>query len=280
MDDNRNQRVAIARETISILNEGAYRGPLGKRVDLRASLAGALQRTELIRPEDWAAVYAQAMRRPEHKPVQVEVTAETTLAAAKRLSTIRGSHVLVLSFASAKKPGGGFLGGARAQEESLARASGLYQCLLSQPEYYERNRDCGKLLYTDHAIHSPEVPIFRDDAGRLLEAFFLVGILTMPAPNIGAMPGGSAEIEQVVAVLRRRAEHVLALAVARDYTQVVAGAWGCGVFRNDPAVVAEAFAAAIDIWGHRLERITFAIADRAGRNRSEFVKRLSPDGRG
>jgi uncharacterized protein (TIGR02452 family) len=68
---------------------------------------------------------------------------------------------VVLNFASARNVGGGFLNGARAQEEDLARSCGLFRCLETQPEYYEVNRRTASLLYTDHIIYSPRVPWFR-----------------------------------------------------------------------------------------------------------------------
>jgi uncharacterized protein (TIGR02452 family) len=34
-------------------------------------------------------------------------------------------------------------------------------------------------------------------------------------------------------------------AVAHSHRRLVLGVWGCGVFRNDPATVAEAFAGAL-----------------------------------
>lgn len=284
MSDNRNHRATVAQETLAILRAGSYRCPLGREVDLTRLLAESQEATELIRPEEWPAICEQAAPMHEQgQPAAVEVTPETTLAAARRLSAQPGRRVLALNFASAKHPGGGFMGGAQAQEESLARASGLYPCLLRQPEYYVANRRGGSLLYTDHAIHSPRVPVFRDDADKLLGEPFAVGFLTMPAPNVGAMRDNSPDIEQVTGFFRRRTEYVLALAVARRYTHVVAGAWGCGVFRNDPTVVADAFAAALATWGRRLDGVTFAILDRGGRIRDEFTRclilRQSPGGR-
>ena len=176
MNDNRTRRASIAQETLAVLREGSYRTPMGRQVDLAAPLAESLQSSELIRPADWPSIYEQTARTLEREqPASIDVTAETTLAAARRLSSKAENRVLSLSFASAKNPGGGFLGGSQAQEESLARASGLYPCLLRHEDYYRANRQCGTLLYTDHAIHTPSVPVFRDDNDQLLENPYATG---------------------------------------------------------------------------------------------------------
>ncbi|MGH9426209.1 MAG: TIGR02452 family protein, partial [Terriglobia bacterium] len=65
---------------------------------------------------------------------RVQVTNETTLGASLRLVE-RGSRPLALNFANGIHPGGGFLGGARAQEEALCRSSALYQTLVDDPMY-------------------------------------------------------------------------------------------------------------------------------------------------
>ena len=67
-------------------------------------------------------------------------------------------------------PGGGFLSGSQAQEESLARATALYPCLAQMTEMYETNRQLNSPLFTDNMIYSPEVPVFRDDDDILLAA--------------------------------------------------------------------------------------------------------------
>ena len=68
-------------------------------------------------------------------------------------------------------------------------------------------------------------------------------------------PGDVKAIETVATeldVLQARARKVLQVAAHQGHRTLVLGAWGCGVFRNDPSVVAEAFAQ--DTWkvGRRL----------------------------
>src|SRR5262249_38608560 len=156
---------------------------------------------------------------------------------ARVLSEGEGS-VAALNFASAKDPGGGFLNGSQAQEESLARSSALYASLLRGWEFYDRHRASPSCLYLDAMIVSPGCPVFRDDDGTLLEEPQLVTIITSPALNAGAAADNRPEeLPRIPEVFRRRSEYGLALAASQGANRLVLGAWGCGVFRNDPAVV-------------------------------------------
>jgi uncharacterized protein (TIGR02452 family) len=174
--------------------------------------------------------------------------------------------VAVLNFASARNPGGGYLNGAQAQEEALCRASALYTCLLRARAFYDHHRAHRDPFYTDRVIHSPAVPVFRDDRGRLLESPYPAGFLTAAAPNAGVVlrtaPERAGELGTALAV---RAERVLETAAAHGYRRLVLGAWGCGVFRNDPAQVAGAFRTLLGPGGRFasvFERVTFGILDR------------------
>lgn len=72
-------------------------------------------------------------------------------------------------------------------------------------------------------------------------------------------------VAAVPKALASRAERVLEVAVLHGYRHLVLGAWGCGVFRNDPAAVAEAFRAHLTAPGRfagRFERVVFAVLDR------------------
>jgi uncharacterized protein (TIGR02452 family) len=206
---------------------------------------------------------------------RVEVTGESSLEAARRLAD---APVAVLNFASARNPGGGYLNGAQAQEEALCRASALYTCLLEAREFYEHHRAHRDPFYTDRVIHSPAVPVFRDDRGRLLDEPYTAGFLTSAAPNAGVVlrtaPERAPELPRALAV---RAERVLETAAAHGYRRLVLGAWGCGVFRNDPAQVAGAFRALLGPGGRferTFERVVFGVLDRTPGNvvRGAFEK--------
>lgn len=258
------QHRAMAAETLKILERGWYDHLQAGRVWIADDLARAAAGTRMWLPDESQAVLDEmTLQTGAAAPpgVTIEVTSETSLAAARRL----GCPVGCLNFASAKNPGGGFRGGAQAQEESLARSSGLYQCLLRAPEFYSFHRMHRDLRYSDRVIFSPSVPVFRDDDGELLAQPYPVSFVTAAAPNSGALGPGHAHAPTVPGVLSARAAKVLAVFWASGLRRLVLGAWGCGVFRNPPDVVAAAFAHHLGPSGafwSRFEHVTFAVADR------------------
>jgi len=230
-----------------------YRPPGGGEVELAREIAAAVARTMLYLPGDPVAAATPIEGRPT-----VEVTAETTLAAARRL----GGDAACLVFASARNPGGGFLTGAQAQEESLARASALHACQQAAPQFYAIHGQQPDLRYSDRVIYSPSVPVFRDDDGTLLARPYFASFLTAAAPNLTAITATQPDRAATVpTVLRKRAARVLQIAAAHRHRRIVLGAWGCGVFGNDPAVVADAFAQALD-QARWFEHVVFAVYDR------------------
>lgn len=275
---SRSKRALIAAETIAITGAGTYVAPSGRQNVLRDAIARAANASVLITPADLTELRATANRKLSglsHRTA-FEVANETTFAAARRLAAqAGGGRTAALNFASAKNPGGGFLNGAQAQEECLARASALYACLQRQMAYYDANRRCDSLLYTDHMIVAPRVPVFRDDEDQLLEGPWEATIITAPAPNAGAIAKNQPEsLDRVEPTFRRRIEMVLAVAVAFDQTAIVLGAWGCGVFGNDPAMVARLFAEFLlgdGSFARAFEHVAFAVLDRNGDTITPFM---------
>jgi uncharacterized protein (TIGR02452 family) len=248
--------VELAQQTLQVLEAGQYQAPSGRAVPLAERVIAAVKGTRLYAPGEPAA---STFSGPAP---QLEVTGESTVEALIRLRGAPG--LCALNYASAKNPGGGFLRGARAQEEDLARCSALYPCLMTQPSYYEANRASGSMLYTDHLIFSPAVPFFRAPDAGLLEEPVCASVLTSPAPNAGEVRKQQREDPtQVFPTLLRRARQVLAVAAVQQQRTLVLGAWGCGVFRNDPSQVAEVFAQVLTEFSGAFERVVFAVYDRS-----------------
>ncbi len=251
MSKNRNQRAAVAQETVDILKKGFYQNPQQEIINIQEYLQAAIENSVHYSEDDFSSVFSLLRKNQVRKNqnqiqnyIKLEINNETTLNAANRLVNQEGfDKVLCLNFASAKNPGGGFLNGSQAQEESLARATGLYPCIAQMTQMYEENRYYGSCLYLNDMIYSPRVPVIRDDDDRLLDKPFLISILTVPAVNAGAVRknGNKREINQIESTMLRRTEKLLSVAAVNNYQVLVLGAWGCGVFKNNADDVARYF---------------------------------------
>ncbi len=259
---NRDYRQQLARETLAALENGYYEGLTG-RVDFAEAQRAAQAGSYLYRPAD-APDLLRELTWPAGPLAEVRVQNTTTLEAAAQLAAEFG-RVGVLNFASARNPGGGFLGGSQAQEESQARSSGLYPCLTQFAKMYSHNSlPTSTALYSDHLIYSLGVPVLRRDDGQWLPRPLLLDIITSPAVNAGALIRNAPHLlPQLGPTMRQRLRLVLAAAARHGVEALVLGAWGCGVFANDPAQVARLFAEALTepaIRG-RFRCIAFAIFD-------------------
>jgi uncharacterized protein (TIGR02452 family) len=262
---NRKQRAAVAAETVEILNSGSYDID-GNRVTISQAVDECCRNT-LLYPPDALEEFIHSLNTSDSTQTVLSVVNCTTFAAAQRLIAEGFENPLCLNFASAKNPGGGFLSGSQAQEESLARASGLYPSLLTQTSYYDVNRQCRTSLYTNHVIYSPRVPVFRDDQDHLLVSPYSVSIVTSPAVNAGAVRRNEPEnIEKIESIMRFRIEAVLAIARKHNHRALVLGAWGCGVFANDPHSIASWYRDALTSqspFANVFDRVVFAVLDYA-----------------
>lgn len=250
---------ALAFDTLQLLSRGDYEAPSGARVKLGTEVRAALAGTKTWTPEALTALPPPGPARPS---LRVEVTAESTLEAGRRLVHGGAERVAVLNFASALNPGGGFLNGARAQEEALCRCSALYPCLEAQRGYYAANQALGSSEYTDHLITSPAVPFFRDDALALVDRPVSLDVITSPAPYAKDTPPLAPEVLE--RVFRRRGRQVLAVAAHQGQRALVLGAWGCGAFGNEPRLVGRVFAELLAAHGGGFDHVVFGILEAQG----------------
>lgn len=252
----RQHRQALGEETVAILERGSYQSEDGTEVRIGPQIKTCVEGTQLYLEDELELLLQSARRRIDAIPqdarsapllcARLLTTTESTLDACKRYrfsQATQNARIGALNFASAKNPGGGFLNGSQAQEESIARSSALYASLVTcKAEYYDYNRRQNTLLYSDRMIYSPECTIFREEDSSLLATPYEVDVLTSPAPNKGAIKQNKrSEIKQVPDTFERRIRLMLSLFAQRGCNVLVLGAWGCGVFGNEPGDVAALF---------------------------------------
>ena len=246
----RSRAAELGHTAVTAAESGAYRTAAGRLVEWGDAVTRALAAKRSLPPEAELPDVGPA-RFPQ---TRVQVANETTLVAARRL-TDAGERVLALNFANGIHPGGGFLGGARAQEEVLCRSSALYSTLEGDPMYAAHRRR-PQPDSTDWVILSPDVPVFRDDDGTALDAPWTLSILTCAAPYAPALGQPRAGD-----LLQARIRRVLAIARAYGYSALVLGAWGCGAFGNDPERTARDFKTALAEQAGAFAEVVFAISD-------------------
>ena len=230
--DFRDKNVLMAKETLRILNDG----------ELIIPRIGIINITDDIDYSWDNTFYIDRTSKPildEARDGIIEVVNATTIGALKEVDDKR---VAILNFASAKHPGGGFKTGAMAQEESLAYSSSLYDSLTKYQEwFYDANlKDLNNGLYTDKMIMSQMVIFFRDEKFNLCKPYY-ADVLTSCAVNAGVASKKGITQSVIRNTMDNRIKNILNELAMGDYEYIILGAFGCGVFRNKPHMIAEIF---------------------------------------
>lgn len=257
-------RKEMAQETVRFIQQGHYEYQ-GKQVNFSTAQKYSEDNSLLITPEEGMEAVRNCLVPIRDQQARRIVANESTVKAILDFAGSGTRQMGVLNFASAKNPGGGFLNGAIAQEESLAVSSGLYGTLLRNESYYLANRAYNSMMYTNHAIYSPDVVFFRDEGFNLLERPVTASVLTLPAVNYGQVLLKGEDSEQAKRVMKERMRLALAIFALRGDKNLVLGAYGCGVFRNDPIKVAGWWNDLLEVegYGTLFNEIIFAVLDNA-----------------
>lgn len=266
------KRKGIAQETLKIQQQGWYEVN-GVEVNITNQQRDSEQNSFLLTPEQGNELIEEMKPLPDGGLASYRLENQSTVQAIIEMNQ-KGNTSAVLNFASAKNPGGGFLNGAMAQEEALAAASGLYNTLLLHNTYYAVNRQCKSMMYTNHAIYSPDVVFFRDQKFDLLERPVYASVLTLPAVNMGQVIRKGEDVEQARTAMKERMRLSLAIFAKQKATCLILGAYGCGVFMNDPKDVACWWKELLESegYGRYFDEIVFAVLDRNGNNFAAFEK--------
>jgi uncharacterized protein (TIGR02452 family) len=162
----------------------------------------------------------------------------------------------VLNMASYKRPGGGVHNGARAQEECLFRCSNLIQVVPNSFYPLEEN----EALYTKEAI------FFKDKDYDYMDPI-TCDVVTIAALRLHGVIGEDGEMsyESDVTDYRKitkdKIRLMVSLAAQNKVKNLILGAWGCGVFNNDPTTMAQYFSEVLIGEGYSVDfdNIVFAI---------------------
>ena len=267
--------IEILQETLQILDTGKYKVN-EKEVKLLLSKE-RMEASHVLLPADVQDICGRELdRRPAAGPCRIDCVKQDSYVAAIEMMRDRqdagelSKPVLVLNFANPVNIGGGVYKGARAQEEDLCRRSSLLRSLESPHSlrYYSYNRKLHTHMGSEAMIFSPEVEIFRDECGELMDETVIVAVLTCAAPMITNSMEGMSESEYR-GMFYSRIVGMLKCAAYFGYEDLVLGAWGCGAFGNDAAIVSDLFYRALtefDWDGYKandlFRRIVFAVRSR------------------
>ena len=209
-------------------------------------------------------------------PARIVVSKKRTFEAASAY-TGKGEKVCVLNFASASNPGGGVVNGSSAQEESLCRVSTLYFTLDTDENwkrFYKPHRMSHDPIHNDDIIYTPDIVVFKTDSSdpeRMPESdWYNCDVITCAAPNLRENPLNRCNLgdgrehlllsdDELSSVHRKRDRRIFDVAVQNKVDVLVLGAFGCGAFRNSPAVVADVMLTLAKEYEHAFKTIEFAV---------------------
>ncbi|KAG6861193.1 hypothetical protein C0995_002820 [Termitomyces sp. Mi166 len=265
----------VAKDTLAAIETGSF-VLNGITHELQSKTEDSKKRTTYYAPDSLLSTWSTPSTTFGVAPLPTEfsILEISTLEAARLLVTTAGKNekVAILNFASAKSPGGGFLNGAQAQEESIARASTLYPTLMTskaQNFYTLHNRDSKGGFYSHAMIYSPRIVVFRDDGDGWVEPIE-VDVVTSPAVNAGVLRKSlwgkswpQATEEKIEKAMKERMGRILFLFEQQGSKHIVLGSFGTGVFQNNVAVIARLWTELLTAPGARFKnsftRVVFGI---------------------
>lgn len=209
----------------------------------------------------------QLPEKPKYEKTYVRMRNLTT-EACMNLFDMGDRHIAVLNFSDYVKPAGLFLKGSLAQEESLCHHSILCPVLEDFTyQFYARNKTDGLLngMYRNRMLYSKDILFFLPD--KQVKA----DVITCAAPNfLTGFRYGTVSREHCNEVMKDRLDYIFRAAIANDVNILFLGAYGCGVFRNDPYFVASEMKKLCEKYEGYIEFVVFPVP-RGGRNPENYT---------
>jgi uncharacterized protein (TIGR02452 family) len=86
-------------------------------------------------------------------------------------------------------------------------------------------------------------------------------VLTLPAVNYGQALARGENAATAKATMKRRMKISLAIFADKGCDMLILGAYGCGVFKNDPGDVANWWSELLTEYGGYFESVVFSVLD-------------------
>ncbi len=287
----RKKNIAILEDTLAILKQGGYTRD-GQEVQLAFS-PEQMREIQVFLPEELTSLTAMEQDEAASQSADCAFACENEDAlvlAQKQYQHLKSTgdsapKILVLNLASATRPGGQTRNGASAQEEDLCRRTSLLLSLESEvaKRYYDYNNARKTRMGSDGVLLSPNVEVIKDAASELLDQPFPISVMSCAAPMVRLGLEGMSQ-QEYEEMLYRRIQGMLLVAANEGYRHLILGAFGCGVYGNDAALVSDLFARAIRDFtfagkgsGQLFDSIQFAVLCRPGKdyNYREFCRNFS-----
>ncbi|MCD8383029.1 MAG: TIGR02452 family protein [Clostridiales bacterium] len=289
----RKKNIAILEDTLTILEQGSYLKD-GREVRLPFS-PEQMREIRVFLPEELASLAAaeREVVSPQSGSCAFACENEDALVLAqKQYQYLKNAgesapDILVLNLASATRPGGQTRNGASAQEEDLCRRTSLLLSLESEgaKRYYDYNNAKKTRMGSDGVMLSPNVAVIKDASSEMLSRPFPISVMSCAAPMVRMGLEGMSQ-QAYEAMLCKRIQGMLLVAASQGYRHLILGAFGCGVYGNDAALVSDLFARGIREFsyagkgsGELFDSIQFAVLCRPGKdyNYREFCRNFYPD---
>lgn len=295
----------VSIEMLEVCQKSFYVNKKGEKVDIHDQIKFSVDNSRAYVPEYHYTIPPP----PENANLNnIEFTKETTIGAGYRLVVQEHyDKTVALNFANGVEQGGGWIRGAKAQEEAIVRCSSLIlslkpslspdhvkgkkpdditingkqykrvSCMYHSNRQFEQDNYEEGPLSTDYQLLNPDVVVFRDDQFNFLDEPFKLSFITSPACyargyyNVAGRTENS--IQKVNSVMLNRIRKIILLAIEEGYECIILGAYGCGAFGNNSSDVAKMFHKVLVEEGLQkyFKKITFPIFEPIkGRNTYEL----------
>lgn len=275
----RKQRnIQILNDTLDIIDKGSYLKD-DYEVPLNMTYED-MKQIQVFLPDDIEILSKSTINQPNNHCCTYSCENIDALTLARDKCQTIDDKILVLNLASATEPGGRSRKGASAQEENLCQRTSLLLSLESEEakKYYEYNKALKTRMGSNAVMISPNVEVIKDTSFELLDKPFEISVMSCGAPMIRLGLEGKSQ-QEYEALLYKRIQGMLLVAASQNYHHLILGAFGCGVYGNDAAIVSDMFYKAIQDFSkiHLFDSIDFAVLcdPKKDYNYKEFSRNFS-----